>query len=341
MAQNPKDILIVDDEASVRHLLCKLLVNKSYRCEEAANSEEAIEKIKCKPMSLVILDINMPGKSGTELLAEIKAGHPDTAVIMATAATNLSTVINCMKQRAYDYITKPFNLDEVTLSIARALEKRRLELENRDFQKYLKRKVEQQANEIRESFLNAIAALAYALETKDKYTSGHSQRVAEISVSIARELGLSRQNITGLRLAGLTHDIGKIGIRASVLNSPDRLTDAEFQHIMTHSELGEHILAPIVEDGQILKAVRHHHERYDGTGYPDRLSGKQIPLGARILAVADAYDAITSERPYRKAMDSRIAFNIIDGCKGSQFDPEIIDAFSKNQEKSHHLIDKP
>ena len=341
MAQNPDGILIVDDEASVRHLLPELLVKKSYRREEAANSEEAIEKIKCKPISLVILDINMPGKSGIELLAEIKANHPDTAVIMATATTNLSTAISCMKQGAYDYITKPFNLDEVTLSVARALEKRKLELENRNFQKYLKQKIEQQADKIRESFLNAITALAYALEAKDEYTSGHSQRVAEISVSIARELGLSRQDIAGIRLAGLIHDIGKIGVRASVLNNPDRLSDVEFQHIMTHSELGEHILAPIVEDEQILRAVRHHHERYDGTGYPNRLSGKQIPLGARILAVADTYDAITSERPYRKAMDSRIAFNIIDGCKGSQFDPEIIDAFFKNQENSHHLTDKP
>jgi HD-GYP domain-containing protein (c-di-GMP phosphodiesterase class II) len=125
-----------------------------------------------------------------------------------------------MKQGAYDYLTKPFNLDEVTLSVARALEKRRLELENRNFQKYLKQKIEQQADKIRESFLNAITALAYALEAKDEYTSGHSQRVAEISVSIARELGLSRQDIAGIRLAGLIHDIGKIGVRTSVLNDP-------------------------------------------------------------------------------------------------------------------------
>ena len=203
---------------------------------------------------------------------------------------------------------------------------------------YLKQKVEKQANKIRESFLNALTALAYALEAKDKYTSGHSQRVAEISVAIAREMGLSRQDINKIRLAGLIHDIGKIGVRASVLNKPGRLNDDEYQHIKTHSEIGEHILTPIVEDEQILKTVRHHHERYDGTGYPDGLSGEQIPLGAKILAVADAYDAITSERPYRKAMSIQSACHEIELCKGSQFDPEVADTFLRI--KKHSKLDK-
>ncbi len=327
MADNPESILIVDDEAAVRLLLHRKLMNQGYQCKEAGTADEALEKIKSESAALVILDIKMPGKSGIELLAEIKAEYPDTAVIMATAIADIDTAIHCMKQGAYDYITKPFKLDEVVIGIERALEKRSLEQENRDYQEHLKKKVEQQAKKIRESFLNALAALVYALEAKDKYTSGHSQRVAEIAVAISREMGLSRPDINNVRLAGLIHDIGKIGVRASVLNKPDRLSDVEFQHIITHSEIGEHILTPVVEDEQILKAVRHHHEHYDGTGYPDGLSAEQIPLIARILAVADAYDAITSERPYRRAISPQVAYSIIHSCKGSQFDPEIADTF--------------
>jgi len=327
MTEKLESILIVDDEPAVRWLLHRKLMSRGYQCQEAGTGDEALDKIRSKPAALVILDIRMPGKSGVEILSEIKSDHPDIAVIIATALAEIDTAIHCMKQGAYDYILKPFNLDEVVLNVERALEKRKLELENRDYQEHLKQKVEKQAKKIRDSFLNALTALVYALEAKDKYTSGHSQRVAEISVAIAREMGLSRQDIAGIRLAGLIHDIGKIGIRASVLNKPDRLNDNEHQHIKTHPEIGEHILAPVVEDENILKAVRHHHERYDGTGYPDGLSGEQIPLGAKILAIADAYDAITSERPYREAMSPQVAYKIIERCKGSQFDPEVANTF--------------
>jgi len=329
MAEKLGSILVVDDEEAVRRLLHRKLTSRGYQCKEASTGDEALNKIISKPVALMILDIKMPGKSGIEILTEIKSEHPDIAVIMATSLAEIDTAIYCMKQGAYDYIIKPFNLDEVILSVERALEKRRLELENRDYKEHLEQKVEQQAKKIRESFLNALTALVYALEAKDKYTSGHSQRVAEISVAIAREMGLSRQDIAGIRLAGLIHGIGKIGVRASVLNKPGRLDDNEYQHIKTHPEIGAHILAPVVEDENILKTVRHHHERYDGTGYPDGLSGEQISLGAKILAVADAYDAITSERPYREAMSPQIAYRIIEHCKGSQFDPEVADTFLK------------
>jgi putative two-component system response regulator len=338
MAERQGRILIVDDEAAVRQLLSRRVAREGYRCEEASTGDEALIKIKSNPVQLVILDIKMPGRSGIELLPEIKAAHPDIAVIMATAITDTSTAIQCMKQGAYDYITKPFNLDGVVLSIERALEKRKLELENRDYQQHLEQKVGEQAQKIRASFLNAITALVYALEAKDKYTSGHSQRVAEISVAIAAELGLSQQDIEKIRLAGLIHDIGKIGVRESILNKSGRVNASEYQHILSHCDIGEHILTPIVEDEQILKAVRHHHERYDGTGYPDGLSGEQIPLGARILAVADTYDAIISGRPYREAESIQTACNEIQRHKGTQFDPEVVDAFLRIR-KSAKLVD--
>ena len=338
MAESQGSILIVDDEVAVRRLLSRRVAREGYRCEEASTGDEALIKIRSNLVHLVILDIKMPGRSGMELLPEIKAAHPDIAVIMATAIADTSTAIQCMKQGAYDYITKPFNLDEVVLSIERALEKRKLELENRDYQQHLEQKVGEQAQKIRASFLNAITALVYALEAKDKYTSGHSQRVAEISVAIAAELGLSPQDIEKIRLAGLIHDIGKIGVRESVLNKPARVTASEYQHILSHCDIGEHILTPIVEEEQILMAVRHHHERYDGTGYPDRLSGGQIPLGARILAVADTYDAIISGRPYREARSIQTACDEIQRHKGTQFDPEVVDAFLRIS-KSDKLAD--
>jgi len=285
-------ILIVDDEEAIRRVLNQKLSREGYRCHEAGNSSQALDELRNNAIALVILDIKMPGKSGVELLPEIRTSYPDTAV-----------------------------------SVDRALEKRRLELENRDYQQHLEQKVEAQARKIRASFLSAITALAYALEAKDKYTSGHSQRVAETSVAIAKELGLSQHSIERIRQAGLIHDIGKIGVRESVLNKPGRLTDEEFHHIKSHCEIGEHILTPIVEDEEILKVVRHHHERYDGRGYPDGLKSEQIPLGARILAVADTYDAMTSERPYREAMSDETACDEIKRCKGTQFDPVVADAF--------------
>ena len=192
-----------------------------------------------------------------------------------------------------------------------------------------RQKIKEQAKTIRNSLFHSITALAYALEAKDIYTSRHSQKVTEISVALAKELGLLRNNIEEIQLAGLIHDIGKIGVKESVLNKPGKLTQEEFQLMRLHSEIGEHILKPVIEDEEILKIVRHHHERYDGNGYPDRMKSKQIPLGARIVAVADTYDAMTSKRPYREAMDPKKACAEIKCCRGSQFDPEVVEIFLK------------
>jgi len=329
MIEKRGQILIVDDEDIIRALLCQKLSLESHQCQEAINAVQALEKLASSPIHLVILDIKMPDKSGIELLSEIKARYPDTAVIMATALNNTHTAIRCMKQGAYDYLTKPFDLDEVVLSVNRALEKRRLELENRDYQQHLEQKVKEQSQNIHNAFFNTITALAYALEAKDSYTSGHSQKVTDISVALAKELGMLQNFIEQLKLAGVVHDIGKIGVKESVLNKPGKLTHKESQHMRSHPEIGEHILKPVVEDEEILKMVRHHHEHYDGGGYPDGTRGEQISLGARIVAVADAYDAMTSERPYRKAMGSEKACAEIKRCIGSQFDPEVVRALLK------------
>ncbi len=327
MMEKQESILIVDDEDTTRRALCKRLSGEGYKCQEATNGEQALDKMRKCTVGLVILDIMMPGKSGIELLPEIKAVYPDAQVWMATAITDIDIAVQCMKYGAYDYVTKPFNLDEITLSVGRALEKRRLELENKEYRHHLENKVSEQAERIRLSFLSAITALANALEAKDKYTGGHSQRVAEISAAVANAMGLLQEIIEKVKLAGMVHDIGKIGVSESILNKPGRLTNEEFQHIQKHPEIGQHILTPIVGDEEILRIVRSHHERYDGTGYPDGLKHGHIPLGSRILAVADAYEAMTSERPYRRAMNKKTALNEIERGEGTQFDPNVAEAF--------------
>ena len=332
MTEKLDRILVVDDEEAVRRLLNKRLSDEGYQCQEASNAEQALYILRNDTVSLVVLDIRMPGKSGIELLPEIKDSFQNIAVVMATATIDISVAVQCMKQGAYDYVTKPFDLDDVAISVGRALEKRMLELQIKEYQQHLEEKVAEQAKKIRASFLSAVTALAYALEAKDKYTSGHSLRVADISSAIAGKMGLPQDIIEKIKLAASVHDIGKIGIREIVLNKPADLTDEEFEHIRQHPEIGEHILAPIAEDEEILKIVRNHHGRYDGTGYPDRLQGHQIPLGARILAVADAYEAMTSERPYRKAMSDEAACTEIKRNRGSQFDPEVADIFLRNKD---------
>ncbi len=321
-------LLVVDDEQIVRRLLHQKLANEGYECLEAGSADEALSVLSNNgEVALIISDMKMPGRSGMELLTEVKNRYPDTAMIMATAVTETATAIECMKQGAYDYLTKPFKLDEVLFSIWRALEKRRLQLENREYRQNLEIEVEQQADKIRASFFNAITSLAYALDAKDGYTAGHSQRVSEMAVGIGIELGLPQGEMEQVRLAGLVHDIGKIGIDGSILNKPGLLEPEERAEMERHPAIGERILAPVIEDIAILAMVRSHHERWDGQGYPDCLAGEGVPMGARILALADTFDAMTSERPYRSARTVAFATDEIQRCAGSQFDPAVVEAF--------------
>jgi putative nucleotidyltransferase with HDIG domain len=341
---NKAKILIVDDETRVREIISRKLADEGYHCLTASNGNSALKLVKADQVDLVLLDIMMPGKSGTEVLKEIRDVRPDIAVIMVTAIADVQTAIALMKAGAYDYIIKPVELNVLLVSLNRALEKRQLLIENRDYQSHLENRVEEQTHKVRQSFLNSITSLVYALEAKDQYTHGHSQRVTKIAVAIAKELGIPQDVIKKIELAGLLHDVGKIGVSEMILNKPGKLTREEFEAVKVHCEIGERILAPIVEDKEILEMVRHHHERYDGTGYPDGLSGGQLTKGASIvavaeayativspgamsLAIADAYDAMTSDRPYRPAMTAEIACAELEKCKGKQFNPVIVDTF--------------
>jgi putative two-component system response regulator len=320
-------ILIVDDQTFVRVIISRKLTEEGYECTAVSDGDTALALLKECQFALVLLDIAMPGKSGIDILRQIVVRHPDTAAIMVTARNSAETAIEAMKIGAYDYIIKPVNLTELPLRVRRALEKRQLMIENDEYKSSLENKVQQQTKKIRETFLNSIQSLALALEAKDKYTGGHSQRVANLAVDIARELGMAPEYLEKLKFAALVHDIGKIGIKESIINKKESLTDEEYSYIATHAVIGQKILTPVIEDTEILKMVRHHHERYDGKGYPDGISAGQIPLGARIIAVADTYDAMTSDRPYRKAVSHEIAVVELKRQTLVQFDPEIVDAF--------------
>ena len=327
-ATEPLRCLVVDDEPHLRRVLVRLMQGDGFACEEAGSGVQALESLARRPAVLVLTDLHMPELDGIGLLRQIRLRYPDTAVMLITAVADVSTAVHCLAEGAMDYLTKPFHLDEVRARVRPALEKRRLILENRDYQERLEERVSVQARRLEELFLASIQSLAEALEVKDPYTHGHSLRVAKYSTVIARTLGLDADVVRQIELGGKVHDIGKIGVRESVLNKAGPLTDDEYQHIMTHPVVGWRILSPLLADMPMaLTVVRSHHERFDGRGIPDGLAGVDIPLEARIAAVADTFDAMTSERPYRPGVPLPATVKELRRCSGAQFDPDVVDAF--------------
>ena len=327
MAEAPY-CLIVDDEARLRQVLMHLMRADGFQCIEAGNGVEALELLAKYDVTLVMSDLRMPKMDGMELLRQVRSRYPDTAVVMITAVADVEVAVSCLAMGAMDYLVKPFHLEEVRARVAQALEKRRLIIENRDYQERLEDKVAIQARRLEELFLASVQSLAEALEVKDPYTRGHSVRVSLYAAVIARSLELDDEMVRQIELGGHVHDIGKIGVREAVLNKPGPLTDEEYAHIMTHPVLGWRILAPLLGDTPIaLNVVRSHHERLDGRGVPDGLSGEGIPLEARIVAVADAFDAMTSGRPYRgNEMTLADAVQELQRCVGTQFDGDVVRA---------------
>jgi len=326
-AANPY-CLIVDDEPRLRQVMVHLMRSDGFQCVEAGNGLEALEQLTKHSVALVLSDLRMPKMDGFELLRELRTRYPDIAVVMITAVADAEIAVSCLAIGASDYVVKPYQLEDVRARVASALEKRRLILENRAYRESLEERVSVQARRLEELFLASMQSLAEALELKDPYTRGHSIRVSYYSTIIARAMGLDGEMLRQIELGGQVHDIGKIGVRESVLNKEGRLTPDEYEHIMTHPVLGWRILAPLLgETPHALNIVRSHHERYDGRGVPDGLKGDAIPVEARIVAAADALDAMTSDRPYRPCeMSLEAVVEELVRNSATQFDPEVVRA---------------
>jgi HD-GYP domain-containing protein (c-di-GMP phosphodiesterase class II) len=250
-----------------------------------------------------------------------------------SANAELDTAVHALKMGACDYITKPFNFDVLLITIENALRKKDLERQLDDYRANLEEKVKAQTDIINSMYVRSIDAMIKALEAKDFYTRGHSQRVTLYSLAIGEELGMTRQELEDLHRASVLHDLGKIGVREAVLNKPGKLTEEEFADIVRHPETAVRILEPIPFFRPLLPAILHHHERFDGKGYPARLTGRTIPVASRIMTIADTFDAMTSTRAYRNALPVVDAIAEIRRCSGTQFDPDIVPAFLACQSK--------
>lgn len=329
-------ILIADDEADIRELLGDFLEAEGYNCMLASDAFEAMDLFKANPdVDLVMSDIRMPGKTGLDLLGEIKELDNDVMVVMISAVKDIESAISAMSKGAYDYVAKPFKLNEVGLIAKKALEKRELILEKKEYQKSLENKVAERTKELNDAYqkldqtyIFTLRALVTALDTRDEETQGHSLRVVRYALKLAGLMGINdKQRLKVLEYGSLLHDIGKIGIPDAVLRKPGKLTAEEWAVMKTHPSVGYKILHRIEFLEEASQIVLHHHERWDGTGYPEGLSGEDIPLGSRIFAVVDTVDAMTSERPYRDALTFEAASGELTKWTGKQFDARVVDAF--------------
>ena len=328
------NILIADDEDMIRELINITLSKEGFTCFQAASAEEGLEIINSRQLDLALLDIMMPGRSGIDLLKDIKKVAPDTTVLMITAMNDMDTALSCIHAGAEDYITKPFNLDRVLLTVKNTLEKRRLVVENKEYQANLELKVREQTEVIRTvmgeinlAYEHTLAALIRALDAREKEVGSHSERVMAYTCLLAGKAGIQEEERIIMGKGALLHDIGKIGVSDNILLKPAKLDEAEWEIMRQHPQIGYDILAGIKFFTGAAELVLCHHERFDGTGYPRGTAGKEIPVSARIFSLADTLDAMTSDRPYRKALTFQAVLDEVVRCSGKQFDPSLVDVF--------------
>ena len=344
-------VLFVDDEVNILKALQRLLRSEHMNVLCASRAQEALELLDKQQCQVVVTDQRMPEMTGVDLLSQVRQRFPDIVRMMLTGYTEMDVAVDAINRgEIYRLITKPWNDDELRATIRQAFDHSDLKNEikrlnqvtreqnfklqdmNRNLEGKVRERTKQLAEkhqELRTAYVQTIRALAEAVDAKDAYTRGHSERVGVYASKIAREMGFQKDVIERVYIAGLLHDVGKIGVRDSVITKPDRLTPEEYDEIKQHPAIGAKILEPVDFLSDVTPCVRHHHEWFDGSdrGYPDRLRGDAIPLPSRIILVADTVEAMTSDRPYRKALPLDVVYTELTKYSGSQFDPTCVDAF--------------
>jgi len=328
-------ILIVDDEHEIAEILSDLLSPEHY-CRTAGSAEEALERLPERQFHLVISDITMPGMSGLEMLPHVKRISPDTVVVMVSGLQTVESAIEALRLGAFDYVMKPFDLRQVEAVVKRALEHHELVTAKQRYENHLEELVEQRTaaldkalGSLEDAYRSTLRALTAALETRDSETHGHSERVVTYSLRLGREYGLPQADMKALEFGSLLHDIGKIGVPDAILRKPAKLTEEEWVKMKEHPLHGQQILRGIDFLDRSSRVVAQHHEKWDGSGYPLGLSGEDIDICARIFSVADAYDAITSDRVYRRGKPYEAAAEELELWAGRQFDAEVVAAFHR------------
>jgi len=320
-----KRILVADDDTHLRLALCEFLRSKGYEVIEAADGLAALDLLASdSEIFLVFADIAMPKLDGISLLHEVKRTRPDVEVVMVTGSRDVDSAIRAMREGAFDYFRKPFLFDEVALTIDRILERKRLMRASFELEVLKERAILE-----RRATLEAAFGLAQAVEEKDPYTKGHSERVARLAVELGRRLGFEEDKLERIRITGLLHDVGKIAIPQEILTQQRPLTRFELMLVRRHPEIGARILSPISFFEDIIPAIRHHHENFDGSGYPQGLRGDEIPVEAMIIKVCDCFDAITSERPYLRPLSTDDGLAFLRREAGKTLDANITEAFAE------------
>ena len=331
---DPIRVLVVDDDAVVRSVVSEFVARSGHVVTEVADATEALDALAKTSFELVLTDVVLPVRSGLDLLREIRGRYPDTTVLLMSGVSEVQTVIEALRHGAADYVQKPVRQVELLLALDRALERRRLELENRGYRQNLEGRVKEATAALQSALLAkekaweaALQALVDSLDAREQETERHSLRVMRFTEMVARSFGVSADEIPDIARGALLHDIGKIGIPDGILLKPGGLSETEWVVMKQHAEIGWQILKGIDYLRPAAEIVHTHQERWDGAGYPQGLKGDQIPLGARLFAVVDAFDAIVSDRPYRRGRSVEAAREEIKRCAGTQFDPQAVDAF--------------
>ena len=329
----PRRVLIVDDEEAIRSAVSKFLRARGYDAVAVEGGVQALDQLQQERFDALLCDVRMPGMTGVDVVPRALELSPDLAILMLTAVNDAPTATEALSQGAMDYLMKPVELADLVLAVERALHKRDVEIQRRSVERLIREEVAVRTEELHrekhalaEASISILRTLVNAHEAKNVFFRGHSERVRASSASIASMMRLADSQVEDVRLAGQLHDLGKIGVPERLLSAPGPLTPDEHAQMREHVRIGVELLSPLTSLARVIPAIQDHHERYDGSGYPRQLAGEQISLGGRILAAADAYDALTSRGPYREPVLPEESIVLLAHEAGRHLDPSVFEA---------------